>query len=55
LTNKFLIATYKHGHYTGPSPMDDIVGITSTEWFRVTFIQATSFQGNSAERKNTVQ
>jgi len=50
-----VLATYKHGHYTGPSPMDGVVGITSAEWFRVTVIQATSYQGNSAGRKNTFQ
>merc|ERR1712100_794305 len=54
-TNLNGISTYKHGHYTGPSPMDGVVGITSAEWFRVTVIQATSFQGNSAGRKNTFQ
>merc|ERR1712000_132792 len=54
-TNLNGISTYKHGHYTGPSPMDGVVGITSAEWFRVTVIQATSYQGNSAGRKNTFQ
>lgn len=50
-----ILAEISTGVYLGPSPLDSLVGITSTEWFRTTFLDTTYYSGNTTTLVNTVQ